>query len=99
MECIACISGEMVYVGLQSAGEQYRCRVARTRISVFHEKLPMIAIEITELIICATVSDAAAAVSSVGDGTATPAGTPSGPDIIQECIEQVFKILDDKKQR
>ncbi|HLT79452.1 MAG TPA: DUF5908 family protein [Cyclobacteriaceae bacterium] len=57
------------------------------------------AIEIRELIIRATVSDAAAAGSAGGDGTATPAGNPSGPEIIQECIEQVFKILDDKKQR
>ncbi len=56
-------------------------------------------IEIRELIIRATVSDAAAAGSGGGDGASTPTGNPSGPEIIQECIEQVFKIMDDKKER
>ena len=56
-------------------------------------------IEIKEIIIRATIGDAGQA-SASSASTATPSGgNQAGPDALQECIEQVFQIMDDKNER
>ena len=56
-------------------------------------------IEIREIVIRATVSEAGSAGSTVGDGSTTSSGTPTGPEIMHECLEQVFQAIADKKER
>lgn len=53
-------------------------------------------VEIREIVIRATVNQANA---SEGAVPASPAGESSGTDVLQECVEQVFQIIEDKKER
>jgi hypothetical protein len=55
-------------------------------------------VEIREIVIRATVSqnDAAAA---PGGGNLAGGGDPSGPDVLQECLDQVIQVFEDKKER
>ena len=56
-------------------------------------------IEIREIVIRAPVSEAGSAGSTGGDGSTSPSGNPTGPEIMQECLEQVFQAIADKKER
>ena len=56
-------------------------------------------IEIKEIIIRATIGDAGAGSASPGVPGAAAGGGAPGPEVLQECIEQVFQILEDKKER
>jgi len=54
-------------------------------------------IEIRELIIRATITNNTAGATT--DSQAAAGGNPATPELLQECIEQVFQIMDDKKER
>ena len=56
-------------------------------------------IEIKEIIIRATIGEAASGASSSGSTGTAPGGNSAGPEALQECIEQVFQIMDDKNER
>lgn len=56
-------------------------------------------IEIKEIIIRATIGDGGSSNPSTS-AVASAEGTVSGgPELLQECIEQVFQIIEDKKER
>ncbi len=54
-------------------------------------------VEIKEIIIRATVGDAGA--SAPQASAPAGGGMAPGTDVLQECIEQVFQIISDKKER
>jgi hypothetical protein len=56
-------------------------------------------IEIKEIIIRATVGDGGTGNASGGNAGSQAEGTTAGPDPLQECIEQVFQIMEDKNER
>jgi hypothetical protein len=56
-------------------------------------------IEIREIVIRATVNQGDAATSSPGSGNAAAPPGPSGPDVLQECLDQITQIMQDKKER
>jgi hypothetical protein len=57
-------------------------------------------IEIREIVIRATVNEQGGAGSGVSPGSAPAASTAAGGgDVIQECVEQVMQIIQDKEAR
>jgi hypothetical protein len=56
-------------------------------------------IEIRELVIKAVVSQGDASASSAASAPAAASEGPGGQDSLQESIEQIIQILDDKKER
>jgi len=53
-------------------------------------------VEIREIVIKATVNQGNA---SEGAVPVSASDSSSGPDVLQECVEQVFQIVEDKKER
>jgi len=56
-------------------------------------------IEIREIVIRATVSQNDAAAAPGSGGNLAGGGDPSGPDVLQECLDQVIQVFEDKKER
>jgi hypothetical protein len=55
-------------------------------------------VEIREIVIRATVSQNEGA-AAPGGGNLAEGGDPSGPDVLQECLDQVIQVFEDKKER
>ena len=56
-------------------------------------------IEIKEIIIRATIGDGGSSNPSQGAAPGAEGTASGGPELLQECIEQVFQIIEDKKER
>lgn len=56
-------------------------------------------VEIKEIVIRATIGEGGAGAPAPGSSPVPAGGAAADPNAMQECIEQVFRILDDKKER